>query len=283
MIRMITRKILFSIFSNYFIYICKCLRANYEITLSNKIMKKIIIIIFILFSPRLFSYDLFHGYGINLGLNTMKLLGSLSSVELQLSHCDNVLLYPGGGLRYVNPGIDLSAIFFIDSMLQHRLILGTEYIFLGVREIAADNETPLLHRFGHHNVQAFDIYAGYHYAFSQISFRYAKVFVGAEVMFNNILKNEYKFGNKHLFSSEQNIYSITSKPSESRLGARIRAGFEGKLYQNLYINASFTIGGYNILLRNNSNGELFNSKNQFETKESIQPFFNYLLALQYRF
>jgi hypothetical protein len=69
-----------------------------------------------------------------------------------------------------------------------------------------------------------------------------------------------------------------------RFGSRIRAGFEGRLHERIYANASFTLGIYNLLGRNDRVGELFNQTLMlFDTKESLQPFFNFLVSFQYRF
>jgi hypothetical protein len=140
-----------------------------------------------------------------------------------------------------------------------------------------------MYEFAYHSVNILDFYLGYHYAFFAAPFQNVKIYTGAEIMFNTVLSNELETGEKYMLSPKNDTKNIATKDTEFRIGGRIRAGFEGKLYQNIYLNASFAIGAYNLLLRNDANGELFNSKNNFETKELLQPFFNYTLELQYRF
>lgn len=255
-------------------------------------MKKIAIILTVSFacvifsSAKLFSFeifgknDLYNSVGINLGFNTFKLLGDGASVQRQIIG-SNWQSHSGGGLEYIEPGLDLSATCFIDSNLKHRAILGFEYIYMNAKEIKA--LSPLAYIFSYHNVQFFDLYVGYHYSFWKANFQNVKIFAGPEIMLNNILKNELEKGIRYLLIPNADTKNIYTKPSSTRLGGRIRAGFEGKIYDHLYINASFTIGIYNLLLKNNANGEHFNSLNTFETKESNQLFFNYLLSFQYRF
>jgi hypothetical protein len=225
------------------------------------------------------KFNLFDACGINLGLNTFKLLGNLSSVQPQNAREENTR--PGGGLAFIESGIDLSATFFIDTALQHRVIVGGEYIWMNAREVSSIS--PYLYYYSYHTVQFVDFYVGYHYVFWNAPFQDVKIYAGAEAMVNNITLNELDRGLIYMNFPQQNRTFLYTKESSTRLGARVRAGFEGRLHKQLYINASFTLGLYNLLLRENSTGELFNYRNSFETKESLQPFFNYLLSFQYRF
>jgi len=219
---------------------------------------------------------LFDSYGLNLGLNTFRLLGDLSSVQSQLASKRF-----GGGLRFIEPGIDLSSTIFIDSNKKHRLIVGGEYIWMNSREVSSISSN--IYHYSYHKVQFVDFYLGYHYAFWSAPFQEVKIYSGAEIMLNNIILNELDRGTVYKSNPANNDTYLYTKDASTRIGGRVRVGFEGRLYQQLYINASFTLGIYNLLLRDDSTGELFNSPNSFETKESFQPFFNYLLSFQYRF
>src|SRR5215510_2525136 len=97
------------------------------------IVSFLFILLFNSYSPTqlISKMNFFDSYGINLGLNTFKLLGDLSSVQSQFDY--NL----GGGLRFIESGIDLSATFFIDSNLRHRVIVGGEYIWMNSREVAS--------------------------------------------------------------------------------------------------------------------------------------------------
>ena len=231
------------------------------------------------FSVQLVSgMKFFDSYGINLGLNTFKLLGDLSSVQSQIVSGN---ARSGGGLRFIESGIDLSSTFFIDNSLRHRLITGGEYIWMNSRE--ARSISSMSYAYYYHRVQFLDFYLGYHYAFWAAPFQDVKIYAGAEAMLNNITLNELETGIAYLRNPTNNTSFSFTKDATTRVGGRIRAGFEGRLYENLFINASFTLGLYNLLMRDDSTGELFNSRNSFETKESLQPFFNYLISFQYRF
>ena len=222
---------------------------------------------------------LFDSYGINFGFNTFKLLGNLSSVQSQIVSDNST--NSGGGLRFIEPGIDIAATFFIDSNLQHRVILGGESIWMSSKEVRT--HSSLIYSYSQHKVQFTDFYFGYHFVFWNVPFQNVKIYSGAEMMLNNITLNELERGTVYLQNSSNNFAITYKKDATTRIGGRIRAGFEGRLYEQLFINASFTLGIYNLLLRDNSTGELFNSVNSYETKESLQPFFNYLISFQYRF
>ena len=248
-------------------------------------MKKYIVTLFLFFLFGLYfpaklisQTKLFDSYGINFGLNTFKLLGNLSSVQSQNIRTNNV---SGGGLSFIEPGIDFSVTFFTDSNLRHRVVVGGEYIWMNSREVTSISY--YIYNYSYHRVQFFDIYSGYHYAFWKAPYQNVKVYAGAELMLNNTTLNELDRGIIYIQNPTSSITNLYAKSSSMRLGGRIRAGFEGRLYEQLYINASFALGVYNLLLRDDSTGELFNSPNSLEKKESFQPFFNYLISFQYRF
>ena len=225
------------------------------------------------------SVRLFDSYGINLGFNTFQLLGNLSSVQSQIVSDNST--HSGGGLRFIESGFDIGATFFVDSNLQHRVILGSESIWMNSKEVRS--VSSLVYAYSQHKVQFTNFYLGYHFVFWNAPFQDVKIYSGAEMMLNNITLNELERGITYLQNSSSNSAITYKKDATTRIGGRVRAGFEGRLYEQLFINASFTLGFYNLLLRNNSTGELFNSVNSDETKESLQPFFNYLISFQYRF
>lgn len=225
---------------------------------------------------------LFNSSAINLGLNTIKLLGDLPSTQPQfLIYGNSSQIHSGGGLIYTDPGIDLSATFFIDTNLLHRFIVGSEYLALKGREIRLISS--YVHVTSHHYVDLLNFYLGYHYSFWQTRFQNAKFYAGPEIMFNSVVRNQRNLDTLYLLFSDRNTGVSTQKDYDFRIGGRLKAGFEGRLHNNIYINVGFTVGAYNLLLRDKSKGELFNAKNSFETTESIQPFFNYLISFQYRF
>jgi len=247
-------------------------------------MKKYVVsFLFVLLITPFFSVQLisnikfFDSYGINLGFNTFKLLGNLSSVQSQLSPTN---FHSGGGLSFIESGVDISSTLFIDSNLRHRIIVGGEYIWMNAREVFS--HSSLMYTYAQNRVQFANFYLGYHCAFYNAPYQNVKIYGGAEAMLNNITLSELSRGTVRLQNPSENTETLYLKDATTRIGGRVRAGFEGQLYEQLYINASFTLGFFNLLMRDNSTGELFNSKNSFETKESLQPFFNYLISFQYR-
>ena len=225
---------------------------------------------------------IFNLFAINLGLNTIRLLGDLPSTQPQfLIYGDDSQIHSGGGLRYTDPGIDLSATFFVDTNLLHRFIVGAEYIALKGREIRVISN--YVHITSHHYVDLLDFYLGYHFSLWQTKFQNAKFYIGPEIMFNSVMQNKRNVDTLYLLFSDKNTGVSIKKDYDFRIGGRLKTGFEGRLRDNIYINVGFTLGAYNLLLRDKSKGELFNAKNSFETTESIQLFFNYLISFQYRF
>jgi hypothetical protein len=249
-----------------------------------KYLVSIILLVILNVTP-LLSGDFVNKYGINLGLTTFRLFNNNVATDRQFQNSGPATSTTGGGgLRYIEPGIDMSATFFFDSAIRHRAVVGAEAIFMNAKEI--NSYGSVAYWYMHHKVQFADIYAGYHFAFYEAPFQEVKAIIGAEVMFSNMFTNEVTAGLKKLKESSVIVseYEQTySKDAATRIGGRIRLGFEGRVYEKLYVNAGFNIGIYNLLLRDDTNGELFNRPDNIASKqESFQPFFNYNITFQWR-
>ena len=235
----------------------------------------------------LISKDLFNDIGINVGFNTFRLIGDNPAIEPIFVNSDSKLGYSGGGLNYIEPGIDLSATLFLDANYTHRIVIGGEYIYMYPKEIVTIKNYA--YRYAYHKVYFIDGYVGYHFSFYKTPFQNVRIYSGLELMFNNILLNELEYGIKSIANAkpspnlfEEDKYVYKKEPS-FRIGGRIRAGFEGRIKNNIYIVANGTLGIYNLLNRNDVTGELFTIYDSIDKKESFQPFFNFLISFQYRF
>ncbi len=219
----------------------------------------------------------------NINFNTIQLLGdNVSKQHMFVTLSQGNQIYPGGGLRFIQPGFDLSAIFFLDTNLKHRTIAGLEYLSMTSKEILPMSLTA--YYYARHDISLFDIYLGYHYAFWCIGFQDTKVYAGPEIMFNTMPVNEYEKGIKYQNSPQNDlVQESVSKPFAFRIGGRIKLGIEGKLYENILANIGFTGGIYNLLLRDDATGELFNRQSKYDTEEAFQPFYNFSIGIQYRF
>lgn len=247
-------------------------------------MKKIqIIIIFLLLNSNLISSSLFEDVAINVGFNIFRLIGDNPSLQPQFPYKDGKITYTGGGLEYIESGIDISATLFFDTNNIHRLVIGSEFIGMNPKEVRSAEDYAYFYRY--HSVNFIDGFLGYHFSFYKAPWQNVRIYSGLEMMFNNIILNELKWGLKSVKKPEivSEFDSTLSKPHTFRIGSRIRVGFEGRIMDNVYINASGTLGIYNLLLRNNSTGELFHIPNPFDKGEALQPFFNFLISFQYRF
>jgi len=252
-------------------------------------MKKILIFIscLLLITQSLISKDLFNDVGINLGFNTFRLVGDNPATEPIFVKRDNKLPHSGGGLNYIEPGVDLSATLFLDDNKIHRIIAGGEYISMNGKEAASIENVG--YKYAYHKVSFIDAYMGYHFSFYKAPFQNVRIFAGLEFMFNNIILNELERGFKILPGNESSHYAdsqyveIYKKEPAFRIGSRIRVGFEGRIKENIYITASTTLGIYNLINRNDATKELFTIPRSLDTKESFQPFFNFLISFQYRF
>jgi hypothetical protein len=96
----------------------------------------------------------------------------------------------GGGLEYIESGIDISAVFFLDTNYKHRFIFGGEYIFMNAKEV--ESIRTLGYNYIHHQVQLADFYVGYHYSFYQAPFQNVRLYAGIELMANNMVLNNYQ-------------------------------------------------------------------------------------------
>ena len=235
------------------------------------------------------SKNLFSDIGINLGFNNFRLIGGTTAIQPMFVSPYDKSVYSVGGLNYIEPGVDLSTTLFLDDKNIHRIIAGTEYTYMYPKEIAT-TRTNYSYYYCYHKVCFFDAYLGYHFSFYKAPFQNVRMFSGLEIMFNNIILNEFEFGTKAIkgvkppegWSGEERS-NYEKKDPDFRVGSRIRAGFEGRIKPNVYIVASGTLGIYNLLNRNDATGELFSIQNKFDKKESYQPFFNFLISFQYRF
>jgi hypothetical protein len=251
-------------------------------------MKKIQIttlMLLLLSTSFLLSNDLFKDVVLNVGFNTFRLFSNNSSIQSQFVYI-NGLGYSGGGLSYIEPGLDISTTLFLDNENVHRLLVGVEYIGMNAKEIKSWQNFAYYYKY--HQVNFIDGYLGYHYSFYKAPWQNVRIYSGLELMFNNIIYNKHQSGLKKVqnitppypVEEEESIYS---KPTTFRFGSRIRAGFEGRIKEKIYLGGSFTVGIYNLFDRDDSTGELFNYPSKLDKGESFQPFFNFLISVQYRF
>ena len=255
-------------------------------------MKKIHIIIFVSLLTYNFAYSnaLFKDIGVNVGFNTFRLIGENPSIQPMFPYQGGKINYPGGGLNYIEPGCDISAVLFLDTNNIHRLIVGAEYIGMNAKEVVSVGSYAYYYKY--HSVNFISGYLGYHFSFYKAPWQNVRLYSGVELMFNNIIQNRLTDGLKglpHILPPDTNLFyeseRIYNKPNAFRLGSRIRVGFEGRVAENIYIGASGTLGFYNVLGRDDSTGELFNLNYPiiFDKGEALQPFFNFLISFQYRF
>jgi len=220
---------------------------------------------------------------ISIGANfaTMQLLTDNMATKYQIIGIgDNQQTYSGGGLQFIQPGIDFATILFLDKEHENRFIIGLEYLFLTSKEkVDVSVNSSLVAK---HEINLLDIYTGWHYAFWDMDWQNAKLYAGPEIMFNFMLKNYFSGGTKYKTNADANKIIETDKEPAFRIGTRLKCGVEGEIKNNVYVNINFTIGIYNLLFRNSSTGELLNSKNSYDTKENLQPFYNFNIGLQYK-
>ena len=117
----------------------------------NKKSLLILILLTLLTTKTNASDYLFSDIGINLSFNTLKLIGDNRATQDMMKY--------GGGLRYIEPGFDLSTTLFLDDKYKKRLNAGIESIFMNVKEVESENK--YMYHFSHHQVTTFNIYAGY--------------------------------------------------------------------------------------------------------------------------
>ncbi len=235
------------------------------------------------------SQEIIKKASVSLKFATMKLLSETTATKPQIFQLGGTSqIYSGGGLQFIEPGAELLANLYLDDEELHRGIIGTEFLALKSLEKMPNSSASYL--FAKHKVSLFDIFFGYHYAFWDMKWQNAKLYCGPEIMLNTMLNNKFEGGMKYLASNNDSSHNndinriiSTTKNLAFRIGGRIRIGVEGQIIDNWYVNSSFSIGIYNFLLRNSETGELFNSKNEYETQEQLQTFYNFNVGIQYNF
>lgn len=247
-------------------------------------MKQFFLFLLVLFfsnSNIALSDNIIKSIGIEANFATMKLIGNTMATKMQIFQITGSgQIHSGGGLKFIQPGIELSTILYLDKQNLHRAVVGTELMSLISRERIPFAIGTWL--FAKHEVILLDFYTGWHYAFWDMDWQDAKLYAGPELMFNFMLKNHFNGGTNYDNPEIEEQIITTDKDAEFRLGTRLRVGVEGRLHGNLYFNGNFSIGAYNLLLRNDATGELFNMKNDFEKKELIQGFYNINIGFRYK-
>ncbi len=240
------------------------------------------IFIFFGFTQHIFAHNLIKDFGIEANFATMKLLGNTMATKMQIFQKQSSgQIHSGGGLQFIQPGLELAAIGYFGEEKQYRGVAGVEFIWLTSKERIPFALGTWL--FAKHELTLMDFSFAWHYVFWNMQWQDAKLYVGPELMCNFMLQNDFNGGTNYSAPDIKDQVISTSKDMNFRLGLRTRIGVEGKLQDNWYFNGSFSVGAYNLLGRNDETGELFNMKNDFDKKEYIQYFYNINIGFQYKF
>jgi hypothetical protein len=192
--------------------------------------------------------------------------------------------YIGGSFKNSQPGIQLKGTYLMDNNPDLRFTTTIDYMFFSGRE--RYGYPPNVVIFYKHDVDIASFSTGFEYVWANLDFANAKLYAGLDIQMNwiqvDLIRDSYFSEHvKFLDKYEPDWIFEYSKGEAFRFGGNVRVGVEGKLRNNVHVNAGFAVGVMNLLGRDDSRGELLTPMKVFESKENILPVFQVFILVQY--
>lgn len=216
-----------------------------------------------------------------IGLFTTKLFANERNTALMAQSDSTANAFIGGSLDGVQPGIEVRFTIKLDDEDNFRIPVSFDYSFFQARERV--NITQYLVARLQNSMNVLGMNAGFHYVLAHLRPAKANVYAGVEARFSFI--HDVQFSNflDYLVLNDSDRTTTYSKGNAFRIGGMATLGVDGRLRKDLNINLSGSVSIPNLLLRDNSRGELFTPVKLFETEESIVYQWHVSILLQYKF
>jgi hypothetical protein len=199
----------------------------------------------------------------------------------------------GGGFRGSQPGIGIRVNFDVGENRRFTIPFGFDYYFYeGLQRMSGIEYkdkfygSEFITSYYKNTVGIASVLLGLNYAMVKFNIAQARIYAGGELRGTYISENTYTRHVAYFVLDSNEYYTLPSKPSAFRLGAQLKIGLDGQLRENVYIDSFIGIGIVNLLLRDDSRGELLTPAKTtafyIENKETLV--FNLFigLILQYR-
>jgi len=220
-------------------------------------------------------------FSVSTGLRTFSILGNNPNSSPMIQRDTNKPQFIGGGLGQVNSGVAVMGYAEFGEEGDIVIPFGFEYSELIARErIPISRKTTAYLR---NTIVTPSVLLGFNYKFYRFPFADVKAYVGMEV--DGFFFQSPQFYRRIEYKLLDSNFVIDNKPKvpATRLGGDVKLGFDGRIIDNFYLNASVAIGVANLLFRTDSRGELLSPTAIDETKESIVATMRFGLVLRYSF
>ena len=227
------------------------------------------------------SYGQFYKHtSIAVGLSTTQILGNNpGKLSIQPSPTVEPFVF-GGGFLGAQPGLELRVTVPIDEEMRWRIPFGIDYQFYSAKERIPVG--PYIEDHWVHDFKAITPYIGLSYVMQDLNFIKSKTYVSLEFRAASISNIVSTWEENYAFFPDLDTLIVNrTKPNATRIGALIRAGVEGKLFDPIKLNASVGLSLMNIMGRDDERRELLTPFKIFETKESLVWNLNFSFLFQY--
>lgn len=218
-------------------------------------------------------------YSVGGGLRTVQILGTNPNNSPMLQRDTLKEQYIGGGFTQTNSGIVIAGFLEFGETADLVMPFGFEYSeYIALERIPISPRTTAYLR---NTVAAPSLFVGMNYKFFTFPFAGVRAYTGIELNTNFFQSTDFyrkiEYGNL----DSNFITQIKTKTPATRIGGDIKLGFDGPVYQRLFINASIALSAANLLFRDDNRGELMTPSKLDESKENIMFTFRFGLFLRY--
>jgi hypothetical protein len=189
----------------------------------------------------------------------------------------------GGSLNGVQAGLGLKYGFVLDDQGDFVIPIGFDYT-----DFNSSERTPVTRDwtiYVDYKVNAYSLSTGLNWFFYKFSNVNVRSYLGFLIK-GNYIEHGTKTTKEH-FRSNDSLYIKTERIKDDifRLGAEITLGFEGEIYEPIFINVVAGLGCLNLLGRNDSRGNLFVAMpSANDSKKETITFYNSItFMLTYKF
>lgn len=220
-------------------------------------------------------------YSVGGGLRTVQILGTNPNNSPMLQRDTLKEQYIGGGFTQTNSGIVLAGFVEFGETADFVLPFGFEYTeFIALERVPISPRTTAYLR---NTVVAPSLFVGMNYKFFTFPFAGVRAYTGIEFNTNFFQSTDFYRRIEYGSLDSNMITRIKTKTPATRIGGDIKLGFDGPVYQRLFINASIALSAANLLFRDDNRGELLTPTKLDESKENIMLTFRFGLFLRYYF
>lgn len=188
----------------------------------------------------------------------------------------------GGSFNGIQPALSIRLNIPLDSAGTFIMPIGYDQIFYSANErVPYRDETIFLF---HHTINVSSITTGCYYYLRKFSKASVRVFFGLDLRYSYIPQGNFQIISQKNDGTPISDTTQRTKSDAFRVGCDLRAGFEGRIVDPLFLLVNTGVGVFNLIGRNDARGDLLTPFTGFDSgKESLIYNFYFSLMLQYKF